>query len=48
MSETTLTKVQRYGVVTIPKTIRETLGIQEGDTVRIAVEKIEKTAKVPA
>lgn len=42
MSETALTKVQRYGVVTIPKTIRDILGIKEGDTVRIIVEKVEK------
>ncbi len=43
MSETGLAEVRKYGVITIPKTIRDTLGIKEGDVVRIIVEKIEKS-----
>ncbi len=42
MSETGLAEVRKYGVITIPKTIRDTLGIKEGDVVRITIERIEK------
>jgi AbrB family looped-hinge helix DNA binding protein len=42
MSETGLAEVRKYGVITIPKTIRDALKIEEGDMVRITVEKIEK------
>ena len=42
MSETGLAEVRKYGVITIPKIIRDALGIKEGDVVRITVEKVEK------
>jgi AbrB family looped-hinge helix DNA binding protein len=46
MSETGLAEVRKYGVITIPKTIRDALGIKEGDVVRITVEKVEKSKAI--
>ncbi len=42
MSEITVVKVRKFGVVTIPDSIREALHIEEGDLVRLQVEKIKK------
>ena len=42
MKETTIVEVQKNGLVTIPKSIRDVLGIGEDDFVRITVEKVEK------
>jgi len=43
MSETFITQVVSLGRVTIPEKVREVLGIKEGMTVRVTVEKVEKT-----
>lgn len=42
MAESTVVKVRRNGVVTIPDNIRDVLHINEGDYVRLVVEKVEK------
>ena len=40
------TRVQALGRVAIPKLIRETDGIEEGDTVTITVTKVRKKSVV--
>lgn len=45
MSETTIVEVQRNGTVTIPKSIRDVLGIKENDFIRIIIEKVERNEK---
>ena len=42
MSETFITQVVSLGRVTIPEKVREVLGIKEGMTVRVTVERVEK------
>ncbi len=41
MGEATIVRVRRNGVITIPDTVREALHINDGDLVRLHVEKIE-------
>lgn len=43
MKEKFLVRVVRDGKVTIPSRIRDLLNIGEGDYVRLALEKVERT-----
>ncbi len=38
MTESVLTKVTRNGQLTIPKTLRDRLGIEEGDYIEVVME----------
>jgi len=43
MSETFVAKIIVGGRITIPESVRDVLGLKEGDLVRAVVEKANKT-----